>query len=132
MHSQLQDSSQVQCISHFLCNPLHIWKLQVFLELPNLDQASLKTFDDQLMATHSEREQRNVIKGLLANSGRPFTHGMNLQANQFEHNPLEILTEENADRKVSAAVLTEVGHRYGRAGICAFRLEAPQSAVQPV
>lgn len=43
---------------------------QVLLELPQVQQPLIDSFDQQLMSTNSEKEQRQIIKGLLANSGR--------------------------------------------------------------
>lgn len=39
------------------------------LQLPNISHAQLKQFQEQLLVTYSEKEQRNLIKQLLAEAG---------------------------------------------------------------
>ena len=40
------------------------------MELPQVNQPLIESFNQQLMSTNSEKEQRHIIKGLLANSGQ--------------------------------------------------------------
>ncbi len=42
---------------------------QVLMELPRVNEAVIEAFNQQLLSTNSEKEQRAAIKTLLSNSG---------------------------------------------------------------